>query len=106
MGVITDGDEDLDGDDGLAKFDLIPPAKVISFDVCLWQPLLGLVYIQILPVLFTMFKFSKAQNFLVIKLWKILSIPPDPHPPFVFDRVVRCLLPPPPYRIKKDLLSY
>lgn len=31
---------------------------------------------------------------------------PDPHPPFVFDRVVRCLLPPPPYRIKKDLLSY
>lgn len=53
-----------------------------------------------------MFKFSKAQNFLVIILWKILSIPPDPHPPFVFDRVVRCLLPPPPYRIKKDLFSY
>lgn len=53
-----------------------------------------------------MFKFSKAQNFLVIILWKILSIPPDPHPPFVFDRVVRCLLPPPPYRIKKDLAVF
>lgn len=37
-GVLVEGKwwlSQLDRDDGLAKFDLIPPAKVISFDVCL-----------------------------------------------------------------------